>query len=197
MAINRFNDYTTTKSYSDTQQLPKGGYVAIIKNAEVCSNSYGQYVRLYLDIVEGEFAGYFTNDYKSQTSEDKKWRGNYILNVPNDDGSERDGWTKRRFKTCIEAIEESNPGYHFDWDEQKFKNKRVGILVNEREYLGNDGSIRKTYNIAALTSEEHIKTGKFTLPKDRLIDRPRQSSATTTDEFIAVPDGAEDDGLPF
>ena len=196
MPIKRFNDYSTTKAYTEATTLPKGAYVAVIKSAEVQENDRGQYIRFFIDIAEGDYANFFTNDWNNQTGEDKKWRGNMLLSVPNDDGSERDGWTKRRFKTAIVAIEDSNPGYQFDWDEQKFRNKRVGILVNERQYKGNDGSIRTTYNLAAFTSVEAVKTGKYTLPKDRLLE-PVRTATAAPDEFIKVPDGHETDGLPF
>ena len=47
--IRRFNDYEQTKSYKDFEQLPKGGYVLIIKGAEVCENSVGQYRKGRMD----------------------------------------------------------------------------------------------------------------------------------------------------
>lgn len=78
-----------------------------ILGAEVCNNSVGQYVKISCDIAEGEYAGFYAKEYKAQQSEDKKWHCNYLLNIPNDDGSEKDNWTKRRFKTFTEALEES------------------------------------------------------------------------------------------
>ena len=86
MAIKRFNDYETTQAYGDYQQLPKGGYVLKILGVELCTNKIGQYVKISCDVAEGEYAGFFTNEYKNQQQEDKKWHCNYLLNVPNDDG---------------------------------------------------------------------------------------------------------------
>ena len=90
---------------------------------------------------KGNTKTFFANEYHNQQQEDKKWHCNYLLNVPNDDGTEKDGWTKRRFKTVTEALESSNTGYHFDWDEKKFKGKLIGGLFNEREYQKNDGNV--------------------------------------------------------
>ena len=73
MAIKRFGDYETTKAYGDIQALPKGGYVLKVLGAEVCNNSVGQYVKLGCDVVEGEYANFYANEYKNQQSEDKKW----------------------------------------------------------------------------------------------------------------------------
>lgn len=198
MAINRFNDYQETKSYGQVQVLPKGGYVLKIMGAEVCQNSNGQYVKIGCDIAEGEFKDYFANDYRSQQSEDKKWRCNYLLNVPKDDGTEQDGWTKRRFKTVIEALEESNPGYHFDWDEKKFKGKLIGGLFNEREYEANN-DVRRATNLAQLCTVDSIRNNTYKLPADKLLGtRSVNASAqnTSSDGFMNIPDGISAE-LPF
>lgn len=194
MAIKRFGDYEATKSYGEVQVLPKGGYVLKIMGAEICENKVGQYVKISVDIAEGEYKDYYANDYRNQQSEDKKWRGNYLLNVPNDDGSEKDGWTKRRFKTVIEALEESNAGYHFDWDEKKFKGKLIGGLFNEREYEFN-GDIKKSTNLAQLCSVEKIRKGTYQLPEDKLLSRTNATN-TVTPGFMSIPDGIGD-SLPF
>lgn len=200
MAIKRFNDYNETKAYGDVQMLPKGGYVLKIMGAEVHENSYGQYIKISCDVAEGEYKDFFANDYRNQQQEDKKWHCIYLLNVPNDDGSEKDGWTKRRFKTVTEALEESNSGYHFDWDERKFKGKLIGGLFNEREYKKNDGSTGKAINLAQLCAIEKIRSGKFQIPADKLLSssgsRPTPKNATASDDFMQIPEG-EDEGLPF
>lgn len=196
MAIKRFNDYDKTQSYSDYQQLPKGGYVLIIRDTEICENSRGQYVKIRCDIAEGEFAGFYDNEYRNQQSEDKKWHCNYLLNVPADDGTEQDGWTKRRFKTVIEALEESNSGYHFDWDEKKFKGKLIGGLFNEREYLANNGDVRRATNLAQLCTVEKIRSGNYKIPADKLLSNSGSTSAAASDGFMNIPDGIDEE-LPF
>lgn len=196
MAIKRFNDYAETKSYGDIQALPKGGYVLKIMGAEVCSNSIGQYVKISCDIAEGEYMNFFASEYKNQQTEDKKWRCNYLLNIPNDDGTEKDGWTKRRFKTVIEALEESNSGYHFDWDEKKFKGKLIGGLFNEREYLSNDGNVKRATNLAQMCTVEKIRSGKFQLPDDKLLSSRPQQAPSSDNGFMSIPDGVDEE-LPF
>ena len=71
MAIKRFNDYETTQAYGDYQQLPKGGYVLKVLGVELCTNKIGQYVKISCDVAEGEYAGFFTNEYKNQQQEDR------------------------------------------------------------------------------------------------------------------------------
>lgn len=198
MAIRRFSDYNETKAYGDIQQLPKGGYVLKIMGAEICENSIGQYVKISCDVAEGEYMNFFANEYRNQQSEDKKWHCNYLLNVPNDDGSEKDGWTKRRFKTVTEALEDSNTGYVFNWDEKSLKGKLIGGLFNEREYQANDGNVRRTSNLAQLCSVEKIRSGKYQLPNDKLLNNSASAIQPKTDQngFMNIPDGAADE-LPF
>lgn len=197
MAIKRFNDYNETQAYTDFQQLPKDGYVLRIMGAEVCENNKGQYIKISCDIAEGEYKDFYANEYKNQQQEDKKWHCNYLLSVPNDDGSEQDGWTKRRFKTVIEALEDSNPGYHFDWDEKKFKGKLVGGLFNEREYEANDRTIKRTTNLAQMCAVEKIRSKTFKLPKDKLLQNNKvNKQGVADDDFMQIPE-REDDSLPF
>ena len=191
--IKKFNDYDNTQAYGNFRQLPKGGYVMQVKNVETRKNSRGEYLFISADIYEGEYMQYFDKEYKNQQSEDKKWRCNYLLNIPTDDGSEQDSWTKRKFKTFTEALEDSNEGYHFDWDEQKFKGKLVGGLFNEREWEAQDGQIRRSINWGGVCSVEKIRSGSYTLPKDRLIDRGYQTPATNSDGFMSLPEGFEDE----
>ena len=192
MAINRFSDYETTKAYGDFTPLPKGGYVMRIMGATAKTNSVGQYVEVEADIAEGEYAGYFKKDYEAQDKEDKIYHCRYFLNVPKDDGSEKDGWSKRRFKTFTAALEESNPGYVFDWDEKKFAGLLIGGLFNEREYEKNDGSVGRATNFKSVTSVEKIRKGDYKLPKDDLLKK----KAGTDTGWMDVPEGTDEE-LPF
>ena len=197
MAIKRFNNYETTKAYSDFQQLPKGGYVLRIMGAVTAESAYGQYVKISCDIAEGEYKDFFANEYRNQQKEDKKWHCNYLLNVPNDDGSEQDGWTARRFKTVIEVLEASNTGYHFDWDESKFKGKLIGGLFNYREYETSNGDVRTATNLAQLCEVEKIRSGKYQLPNDKLLKKSTPAPASG-DSFMEIPESAGDEEeLPF
>lgn len=197
--IRRFGDYEQTKAYGDYQQLPKGGYVMQIRDVKIEANKSGsgEHLEVSADIFEGEYKNFFMNDWKNQQSEDKKWKGRFWVNIPADDGSEQDAWTKRRFKTFTEAVEDSNEGYHFDWDETKFKGKLVGDLFNEREWEAQDGQIRRSTNWGGVCSVEKIRAGSYTLPKDRLINRGYTAAApAASDSFTQLNDDDLAD-LPF
>lgn len=195
--IKKFSDYEQTKGYGDYERLPKGGYVLVIKAAQLMQNSMGEYIKVSADIYEGEYIQFFTRAYKAQQSEDKHWTCNYLLNVPNDDGSERDGWTKRKFKTFTEALEDSNEGYHFDWDERRFKGLLIGGLFNEREYEGRNGDVRRATNWGGVCAVSKIREGNYKLPADKLLNKGYSAAApASSDGFMSIPDG-DDEELPF
>ena len=186
--INRVN-MDGVKPYGDSNILPKGGYVMKILGVAVKQNKVGQYLELSCDVCEGEYKDFFANDYRGQ-SDPKKWHCNAFVNVPRDDGSEKDGWTKRTFATWYTALEESNPGYHFDYDETKLKGLIVGGLFVIREYESQNGDVRQGTTLASWTTADKVRNNKFKLPKDRLLKREESSSSSG---FTPV----DSDDLPF
>lgn len=195
MGIRKFSDYDKTQGYKDFIPLPKGAYVARIMDASVHESDAGEYVKITADIAEGEFQGYYSRDYENQQPENRKWHCNFLLNIPKDDGSEKDGWSKRNFKTFINALEDSNPGYHFDWDETKFKGLLIGALFNEKEYVRADNSIGRSINWARVISVDRVRSGKYKLPEDKLLKKP-EGGEYDNDGFMSVPASKVDD-LPF
>lgn len=180
--------------YQERETLPlgNGGYVLKIMGATVKSNIVGDYIELSCDIAEGEYKDFFSRDYKNQTGDNKKWHCVKFINVPKDDGSEKDTWTKQALKTFIDALEGSNPGYHFDWDETKFKGKIIGGLFRVEEYLGRqDSNIHESVRLASFTTADRIRTGKFTPMKPKKLRGDAAEPATPA--FIEV----DSDELPF
>lgn len=193
--IEQFKDYDKVKSYSDFQTLPKDGYILKIMGVSVQTNSNGKYLQIGCDIAEGEYKDFFTKQYTNDTRDTKKWGCNYLLSLPKDDGSEKDMWTKQKFKTFTTALEESNDGYHWDWDEQKFKGKLIGGLFNEREYQKTDGTIGRATNLDRVCAAEKIRKGDYKLPEDKLIKR-FGNNTSGMDGFVNVPEGTNEE-LPF
>lgn len=182
----------------EQEKLPVGGYVAKIINVKEENFEWGDRLAIAFDIVEGEYAGFFDKHYKAQTSEDKKWKGTIRFNIPKEDGSEKDEWTQKRFNTNIVAIEDSNPGYFFDWDEAKLKGKMVGVIFNNKEYEfnGNHGFFTNPHSF---TTVENIRSGNFRIPKDTLLPNSTASSSAVPADangFMSIPDGVDEE-IPF
>lgn len=174
--MKQFSGFEAKKSTS-REPLPAGGYVAKILNAKEVPYDWGSVLLISFDILEGQYKDFFAKDYKEQDREDKKWRGTLRLTIPKDDGSEKDGWSKRIFGNSIWAIEASNPGYHWDWNEAMLKGKIVGVLFRNREWEMN-GNTGWTTECCSLTSVDDIRLGKFRQPKDKPLKNNNTSGGT-------------------
>lgn len=193
--INKVN-MDGVKGYGEgAASVPKGGYVVRIMGAVAKQNSVGQYLEVSCDIAEGEFKDTFANDYRAQTGETKKWRCTAFVNVPRDDGTEKDLWTKRSFQTFIDALEATNEQYHFDWDETKMKGLLVGAIFAGREWEDRDGNVHESTSIARWTSAEKIRTGRFRMPEDKKLTGSRKAAATAPRGAVLTPVNMDD--LPF
>ena len=197
--MKQFQNYNDVKTIEERPVLPAGAYLCIIKDAKVAAyptkDSTGMFEKLEIavDIAEGDFKDYYASDFAAQTAEDKKWKG-VIRNIycPKDDGTEQDEWTKRKLKTLLVAIEESNPGFHWDWDEKKLKGLKCGVLFQNQEYDFNGRHGWKAQPVRIISLED-LKEGNFKLPDDLPIKKTAATVVPSATEFIPVTD----DGLPF
>ena len=165
------------KKIASREPLPAGGYVVKILDAKEINYDWGSTLLISFDVAEGEYKDFFRADFKTQDREDKKWRGTYRLFVPNDDGSEKDEWTKKTFNGAIFALEDSNKGFHWDWDEKKLKDLTVGALYRNKEWAMEDRT-GWTTECAALICASDIRDNKFKIPKDKpLKNKPAQAQS--------------------
>ena len=194
-----FKDYETTQTITGSRQLPVGAYVCTILKAEekVYSSSKGEWHKLEVsfDISEGEHKDFYANDYRSQSGEDKKWKGVLRMNIPSDDGSEADTWAKRSFKTNILAIEESNNGYHWDWNEAQLKGKTVGIVFRSEEWEYNGKRGWRTAPFKMVPAAD-VKSGNIKIPDPKPLNGKAASQASTAADLSDFVEVASAD-LPF
>ncbi len=190
--INKPKGYDDAQTYSENRKLPAGGYVIEIKKAEVGTYDNGnQYLQIAFDICEGEFKDFYVDQYNNSTFEPKQYKGRIRLGLPKEDGTEQDNWTLRSLKTNMVAIEESNSGYTWDWDETKLKGLKAGMLFRNKEYSynGNNGFWTEPFKFFNI---DKIRKGKFEIPKDKLL--------SNSSEPANIPKGFEaidDDEIPF
>ena len=194
-----FSNYDTTQTISARAQLPVGAYICQILKAEekVYSSSKGEWHKLEVsfDICEGEHKDFYANDYRSQSGEDKKWKGILRMNIPSDDGSEADNWAKRSFKTNILAIEESNNGYHWDWNEAQLKGKTVGIVFRSEEWEYNGKRGWRTAPFKMVPAAD-VKSGNIKIPDPKPLNGKTVSQASTAVDLSDFVEVASAD-LPF
>ncbi len=200
--IKQYNGAKAAK-FTSREPLPKGAYVLKIVGAKTEDYDWGQVLILAVDVHEGEYKGFFDRDFKANTNDDRKWRGTYRINVPN----EKNQWfenQQKSFNNLIACLEESNDGYHFDWDESKLKGKLIGGLWGNVEYNFVNES-QKTVTgwrtkCRFVTDIASVREGKFKLPADKPLANKAESnnifSAVQGSGIDIVADDTEDD-LPF
>jgi hypothetical protein len=194
--IEQFKDYNKVKAYSDFPTLPKGGYILKIMGVSVQTNSNGKYLQIGCDIAEGEYKDFFTEQYKNDQRSEKKWGCNFLLSIPKDDGSEKDSWTKNNFAKWPNALEESNEGYKWDWDETKWKGKMIGIVFGETGTVIEGKEVVYTEPRYPV-SVEAVRTGKAGEAKFKAKNGYGEQAQTSgSSDFMSIPDGLEDE-LPF
>lgn len=201
--ITRPNNWNEVKEFTDRPKLPLGAYVCKVKKAVVQANDYGEQLCLLFDIAEGDFKDYYSEDFKANTNEDKKWRGVLRQWLPRNDGSEKDEWTKSSFKGMVTSFEKSNPGYQWNWDEASLAGKMVGIIFRNEEwdYNNQTGWAVRPFRATAVDS---VRSGVVKLPKDKpLNNKPNYGytdplaglSESVNQTFAELND--EDGELPF
>ena len=195
--------YDKSKRKKTFQALPKGAYVIVIKGAKEENNKsgFGSHVTIAFDIAEGEYRNFYNKQYEANTNEDKKWPNDavFYLNVPSDN-SESYVWDN--WNTFFADLEDSNNGFRFDGTVSKLKGK----LIGGKFYIEQSESDDKVYDHTRLKwtcVAEDVRTGNYgKLPNDKLVKRSgtRPAESTSTEEgseWMNVPDGADDEELPF
>ncbi|MDO5547716.1 MAG: hypothetical protein Q4F79_04435 [Eubacteriales bacterium] len=187
-----YSGFKAQKASSGFPELPAGGYVCKIISARDEEGTYGEQLVIAYDVTEGEYKGFWKSAYDADTRNDKKWGGVCYIRVPDETD---EAWMRRAFENFIYAVEESNPGYHWDWNEGGLKGRSVGIIVGEKEKLSKDGTQVFTNTVARGTaSVDDIRNSDFKIPKKKeLKNKPKASAAPTG--FTEMDDS--DDELPF
>ena len=111
--MKQYSDFKAEKTASGRELLPVGGYVCEIKSAKEEVYSWGSRLVLAIEVIEGEYAGFWKRDFDNNTRDDKKWRGIFRINCPTDDGSE--GFSKPSICLIAEGIPCRHTGVWSIW----------------------------------------------------------------------------------
>lgn len=178
--------YDEAQSFGKFETLPAGGYKCLIKKVACEKTQAGkEYLKLALDIVEGEFKDFFKKKYDADTREDKKWSGTWTVFTE----GYNPGTTNPKFKGLITSVEASNANFKFNFDEQTLVNKKVGIVFREEEFEGTDFQIHTSVKPFFAVSYDKAEEAKIPNPK-KLAEKGEAFEADTT--FAS-----DNDDLPF
>ena len=186
------NNWDNVQAAGNIETLPAGAYVCEIMQAKETKNknSDGTHLEISFDVCEGDYKGFFQQDWKGQDREDKFWRGIIRQNIPNEQ-SAKYILQCRFFKRFTNALEDSNPGYHWDWNEAALKGKKIGVVFGERERESQKGTVYTVTDATEMISVEDVKNGKFKVPEKKRLQRTASSAGFTP------LDDVDDGDLPF
>ena len=199
--------YDEAAAYTgESQQLPKGKYVCVIKQVATQKSRNGneQFVILY-DIAEGDQKGFFQKMFdndKVQNPSGAKWRGVFRQNM--------EGKGLCWFKGIITSIERSN-NFTLQWDrednEKTLNGKKFGGIFRRRQYEAENGNrpiVTELWQIRSLAGLAEAE-----IPEDELLTEgsgagSQQAQANAAppsmvdgNGFMNIPEGAGDEGIPF
>ena len=192
-----------------TRRLPIDAYVCKILGVEQKTGEFGNYIEVSMDIAEGDYTDYFAEEWKNNDREDKWWKCTYNLSEVKDDGTKEDAGRAKKLKTFTTALEESNPNYRWDWDENKWKGLKIGMIFRDQlswkqEAKGEEDPYWHNIVPAQATTIECVKTGDFKIqePKKPKKERPAGNTAGMTtasgiNGFVDVAADSAFDELPF
>ena len=192
----RTNNMNKPKFYEEAQVLGEntpiklGGHKLVIMQVEEITASNGnQYIKVSFDTAKDDVQpSYYSNAYKSDTRDNKKWSGVTTV-FPTD----KDGKTSKSFKTFCTAVEHSNSGFKMVWGDQfcnALKGKAVGGVFGEEEYVGNDGTIKTARKLFWFRGIDKVMDAE--IPAKRTVE-PQPAS---NDGFMNIPDSIDNE-LPF
>lgn len=180
-AINNFDKIQESGNF---EKLPVGGY--IIKILSVDDVPEKEYLKIFFDINDGEKKGFFQKAFKEDTRAEKKWpnAGSFIRSYKEK--------ALPMFKGFTNAMENSNKGYKWNFDEKSLVNKIVGVVIGEEEYINQKGQVRTRTYVSAVRSVDTIKKGEFTVPELKKLDATKVSSNQTKQDDFVDPFAAQD-----
>lgn len=187
------HDYASARAYTgENERLPVGGHICQIRGARCDTARNGkEMLVLAFDIKEGgEYDGFYKRrfDRMKASNADAKWPGLYYAVTTNNEGG-----TNPMFKGLITCIEESNPGYQWNWNENSLNGKLVGFNFGEEEYKHQStGEIRTNVKPFFPAPIEKVREG-LTPPQLKKLNGNAASAAPANKGFTAV----DDDELPF
>ena len=179
-------DLTNVQEAGEFKRPAPGAYICGIYDVEDVANK--EYLKITYDIIEGEFKGYYKE--MRENNPDWTWAGAYVKSYKEA--------ALPMFKRFCTAVSRSNGKYVFDGgkansDEKTLKGKKIGLLLGEEEYEGNDGTIKTRLYVVREFSIDKIAEQKAPELKKLKVDGP---SITGNEGFMQVSD-AEAEEIAF
>lgn len=188
--MKKIENYEAVQASSGEFAKPTaGGYICKIIDVKDVpideSTGKGDYLRIEYDIANGEFEGY----YKEQFD---RWGGNWIASFIRSYKEKALGM----FKQFTNCVENSNKGFEWDWNESELIGKKIGLVLGEEEYRNASGFVKIKLVVKDVKPVSDIESGNFRIPAlKKLEDTSGVTAFSAPTNFSSVDD--EDEFLPF
>lgn len=183
--------YDLVNEAGEISLLPPGPYVC--KILDVIDYPDKEYLEVKFDIVEGQYKEYFkTLEENTQKQLGRTFRSYKTKALP-------------FFKAFITAVEKSNKGYTWDWNEKTLINKFVVIVFGEEEYIDDSKpvwEVKTSVKAQEFRSGEKYRAGEIKTPAKKLLseedrkkleEHNRNSNGSNSTSSIEI----SDEDLPF
>ena len=150
------------------KRLPSGAYVCKIIKA--IDNSKYKNLEVYLDVVEGDYADYYTNRGEKSGQKKAKWFYPKIT-LWYDEESPYAESNLQNFKQMITSLKNSNEGYDFEesYDEEELVDRLVGVIFRDEEFLTSDGQVKSTSKPVFFRSVDSVRNDDIPIMKPKLL----------------------------
>lgn len=197
--LNRPKDWETTEAieFGDYERLEVGGHEVVIKDAyEYTSEQSGNTsLKVEVDIAgKDKQAGFFQKQYDNNTNEDKRWPSGGCKYISLKEEPKCVGM----FKGFTTAVENSNQGYKWDFDETKLKGKKLCGVFGLEEYEKQDGTIGtvvKLQQFRSLDKLNEVQIPKVKLLSGKLVDYDDYMEQKEENQGVVEYTGANLDSL--
>ena len=169
-------EYELVNEAGEFKRLPAGIYGVKITN--VVDVPDREYLEIYCDITEGEYANYFKSLVASGFKDSSKTTRSYKMSA------------LPFFKSFITAVERTNTGYHWNWDEKSLIGKNVMAIFGEEEYKDSEGNIKIATKVVEFRSLEAYQKGILKAPELKKL-------ASNDTPVVNDTQVLYDDDLPF
>lgn len=177
------------------ERLKLGGHICKVLEAKIEAFTSKKDGKTYEQLIikfdiesPDEQAGFYAKKFTEDAEKDAlnaKWKGYHRISVPTD---ESEDFIKSRFKGFTTSVEESNPGYKWNWEENTLVGKVFGGVFAFEEFVTPDGKTITMTKIRYVKSTEKIQ--EVEIPKVKMAD----NSYIAYEEYVAMKKAERENG---
>ena len=174
--MRKFDGYDEVKVNNFGERLKLGGHICKVLEAKIeefeskkDGKKYEQLIIKFDIESPDEQAGFYADKFADDAKKDAlnaKWKGFHRISVPT---NESEDFIKSTFKAFTTSVEESNPGYKWNWEENTLVGKIFGGVFGLEEFTLDDGRTLSMTRIRFVRSTE--KVSEAGIPKVKLADK--------------------------